>query len=263
LCQILLDSTDFQESIDTRFFRKKYFNTCFDTHGKPKTDFKRYFYKCSAMHYLSLLALTLSCYLSACGQSSSPTDSTNTQAVASEQSDTLQTAYFASGCFWCVEAIYESVNGVKEVESGYSGGHVKHPSYEAVCSGATGHAETVKVYYDPRKISYEQLLLVFFKSHDPTTKNRQGPDSGSQYRSAIFYQTAAEEASAKLMIQQLLKQEVYPSISTEVVPFTAFYKAEAYHQNYECRNPYSSYIQQVSLPRLEKFKQQLPELLKK
>lgn len=177
-------------------------------------------------------------------------------------SDTVKTAYFASGCFWCVEAIYESVTGVYEAESGYCGGKLANPTYEQVCSGRTGHAETVKVTYDPRKIAFEDLVLVFFKSHDPTTLNKQGPDSGSQYRSAIFYQTDEEKRIANTLIDELLKQEVYPNITTEVSKFDLFYIAENYHQNFECRNPYNSYVQAVSLPRLERFKAAMPGLLK-
>lgn len=209
------------------------------------------------LFFLTLLGFALF----ACGQETqtkSKTDKPGNKAL-----DEYAVAYFGSGCFWCVEAIYESVNGVVEVESGYSGGHVPNPTYEEVCTGTTGHAETVKVYYDTTKISYPELLQVFFNSHDPTTLNRQGPDAGTQYRSAIFYQTDEERRMAEAYIQQLLKDHVFPSITTEVTRFTAFYKAEEYHQDFECRNPNSSYIQHVSVPRLKQFQLKMPEMIKK
>jgi peptide-methionine (S)-S-oxide reductase len=199
--------------------------------------------------------------LTACSQSDSIASEPITK-VSNPLSDSLAIAYFGSGCFWCVESIYESVNGVYEVESGYAGGTVKNPTYEQVCSGRTGHAETVKVSYNPKIISYEQLVLVFFSSHDPTTFHQQGPDKGSQYRSVIFYQTPTEKEIAQNMMQQLLAERIFPNITTELVPFQTFYPAESYHQNYECRNPYSSYVQNVSLPRLERFKKAMPQLLK-
>lgn len=177
--------------------------------------------------------------------------------------DKYSVAYFGSGCFWCVEAIYESVNGVVEVESGYAGGHVTNPTYEQVCAGTTGHAETVKVYFDSTQISYAKLVQVFYNSHDPTTANKQGPDRGSQYRSAIFYQTDTERKIAQSAIDSLLKAKVFPVITTEVAPFTAFYKAEEYHQDFECKNPNNGYVRAVSLPRLEQFQLKMPEVIKK
>lgn len=177
--------------------------------------------------------------------------------------DKYSVAYFGSGCFWCVETIYESVNGVVEVESGYAGGHVTNPTYEQVCAGITGHAETVKVYFDSTQISYGKLVQVFYNSHDPTTANKQGPDRGSQYRSAIFYQTDTERKIAQSAIDSLLKAKVFPVITTEVAPFTAFYKAEEYHQDFECKNPNNSYVRAVSLPRLEQFQLKMPEVIKK
>lgn len=177
--------------------------------------------------------------------------------------DKYSVAYFGSGCFWCVEAIYESVDGVVEVESGYAGGHVTNPTYEQVCAGTTGHAETVKVYFDSTQISYAKLVQVFYNSHDPTTANKQGPDRGSQYRSAIFYQTDTERKIAQSAIDSLLKAKVFPVITTELVPFTAFYKAEEYHQDFECKNPNNGYVRAVSLPRLEQFQLKMPEVIKK
>ena len=175
---------------------------------------------------------------------------------------TYQTAYFASGCFWCVEAIYESVDGVVEAESGYSGGKVVNPSYEAVCTGKTGHAETVKIYYDSTKVSYQDLVNVFFQSHDPTTLNKQGPDSGTQYRSAIFYQSAAEKEIAVNVIDSLLKNAVFPKITTEITQFEKFYVAEKYHQNFKSCNPNHPYIQNVTNSRMKKFEEKNRFILK-
>ncbi len=211
-------------------------------------------------HVIFFLIVTL-LSVSACGQNAKNQE-VKTPKTTAELSK-YQVAYFGSGCFWCVEAIYESVKGVAEVESGYSGGHVENPSYEAVCTGTTGHAETVKIYYDSTVISYDELLKVFYDSHDPTTMNRQGPDAGTQYRSAIFYQTNYERDHAKAYVQKLLLEKKFPTITTELVKYTAFYKAEEYHQNFECRNPNNGYVQGVSQPRLEQFKIKAPEMLKK
>lgn len=171
-------------------------------------------------------------------------------------------AYFASGCFWCVEHIYESVKGVDNVVSGYSGGKQENANYKAVSSGRTNHAETVAVYYDSTIIDYQTLLIVFFASHDPTTLNRQGPDSGKHYRSAIFYTNSEEKQMAKTYITNLLKENTFSTITTTLEKFDAFYEAEDYHQDYKENNPSNSYIQCVSVPRFEAFKKQYPELLK-
>jgi peptide-methionine (S)-S-oxide reductase len=171
-------------------------------------------------------------------------------------------AYFASGCFWCVEAVFESVKGVEEAISGYAGGEAKNANYKEVSSGRTDHAEAVAVYYDPEVIDYETLLVVFFASHDPTTKDQQGPDRGRQYRSAIFYTNAQEERLAKNYVRKLLDEKTFHKITSEIVPFEAFYPAEKYHQNYKKKNPNDPYVKGVSNPRLEKFKRKHPELLK-
>ena len=172
-------------------------------------------------------------------------------------------AYFASGCFWCVEAIFESVNGVQEVISGYSGGTEKNPTYEQVSYGRTGHAEAVEVYYDPKVVSFETLVQVFFGSHDPTTLNRQGPDRGAQYRSIAFYQNETEKKIIDTYISGLEQAKAFKSpIVTQVVPLTKFWRAEDYHQNYERNHPENPYVQQVSIPRLNRFKANFPELLK-
>lgn len=181
----------------------------------------------------------------------------------STQLDTLQTAYFASGCFWCVEAIFQSVEGVYEVVSGYSGGKEKNPSYVSVSMGQTGHAETVKIYYDSTKVKYATLVDVFFDSHDPTTKNQQGADRGTQYRSAIFYKNSNEQKIAKEKIANLLSSSTFSKITTEVTAFDTFYLAEEYHQDYEMRNPTNGYVKNVSIPRLNAFKKKRPEVLKK
>lgn len=185
------------------------------------------------------------------------------QKVSQENLDKLSKAYFASGCFWCVEAIYESVEGVGEVVSGYAGGKESTATYERVSSGRTKHAEAVMVYYDPKVVSYETLVKVFFGSHDPTTANAQGPDHGPQYRSAIFYQNETEKTIVRNYIAQLEKEKAYKgSITTELAPFEAFFDAEEYHQDFERRNPNQGYVKAVSVPRLNRFKAKFPELLK-
>lgn len=173
-------------------------------------------------------------------------------------------AYFASGCFWCVEAIFESVEGVAEVVSGYSGGSAENANYKAVSAGITKHAEAVEVYYDADVVSYETLLVVFFGSHDPTTLNQQGPDKGAQYRSAIFYQNDNEKMASSKYMEELKSTKAFDGeITTELVPLTVFYAAEDYHQDFERRNPNQGYVRAVSIPRLKKFQKKFPELLKK
>lgn len=170
-------------------------------------------------------------------------------------------AYFASGCFWCVEAVYESVKGVEEVISGYSGGHTKNPTYEASNTGRTGHAEAVEVIYDPEVVSFATLVDVYFGSQNPTQVNGQGPDNGSQYRSIIFYQNAEQKKIIEAKKTALAKQ-LNAKVAAEVYPFQKFWEAEAYHQNYERLHPNQSYIRNVSVPRLNRFKAKFPELLK-
>lgn len=175
----------------------------------------------------------------------------------------LKKAYFASGCFWCVEAIFESVKGVSEAYSGYAGGVTKNPNYNQIGTGRTGHAEAVEVLYDPDVVSFGTLLQVFFGSHDPTTPNRQGPDYGSQYRSIAFYTSEQEREYIQNYIAQLTDQQIFKAdIVTEVKPLETFYYAEEYHQDYEKRNPDNPYVQKVSIPRLKKFQRRYPELLK-
>ena len=174
----------------------------------------------------------------------------------------MKEAYFASGCFWCVESIYESLIGVDKVESGYSGGSTKNPTYYTVLTGKTGHAEAIKVYYDSEKISFDELVKVFFGSHDPTTLNRQGPDRGTHYRSIAFYSNENEKKIINEEIKRLLKNKTYPKIVTEVKKFDVFYIAEDYHQDYKEKNPNNAYIWNVSVPRINKFKSKFSELLK-
>ena len=177
-------------------------------------------------------------------------------------SQDMKEAYFASGCFWCVESIYESLIGVSEVESGYSGGSTKNPTYYTVLTGLTGHAESIKVYYDAEQISFKELVKVFFGSHDPTTLNRQGPDRGTHYRSIAFYSNDDEKKIINDEIDRLLKNKTYPKIVTEVKKFEKFYLAEDYHQDYKEKNPNNAYIWNVSVPRINKFKSKYSDLLK-
>ena len=213
--------------------------------------------------------LTFSIFLSfflACSNAQDDMEKGNHAEMKKEQKDLSKDskAYFASGCFWCVEAIFESVEGVNEAVSGYAGGDTKNPTYEQVSSGRLRHAEAVEVYYNQDEVSYETLLKVFFGSHDPTTLNQQGPDRGPQYRSMIFYQNSAEQKAAQDYIAQLRKDKVFDgTITTEVVPLSQFWKAEEYHQDFERNNPNQGYVKAVSIPRLKKFQAKYPELLKK
>src|ERR1700722_12977862 len=173
-----------------------------------------------------------------------------------------QTAVFAGGCFWGVQAVFEHVKGIRSATSGYAGGFVKNPSYEAVSTGLTGHAETVSVVYDPSKITYGQLLMVYFSvAHDPTQLNRQGPDTGSQYRSAIFYASDEQKRITEDYIAQVKSAAIYSHpIVTKVVPFEAFYPAEYYHQDYLKKNPGNPYIVFNDLPKLKRLQKEFPAL---
>lgn len=187
-------------------------------------------------------------------------DVTENQTISEEN---LSVAYFASGCFWCVEAVFQSVKGVKDAVSGYSGGEVSNPTYQQVSSGQLKHAEAVKVLYDPDVVDFKTLVDVFFGSHDPTTLNRQGPDAGPQYRSIAFYQNQKEKDLIEMYIQSANESQTFGSdIVTEVVPFEKFWKAEEYHQEYERLHPENPYVQNVSIPRLNRFKKKFPHLLK-
>lgn len=208
---------------------------------------------------LSFALLTTSCNSKTKGTTSSTTTVMNTQ----QDLSIYETAYFASGCFWCVEAVFESVKGVKEVVSGYSGGKEKNPTYEQVSYGKTTHAEAVKVYYDPKVISFQTLVQVYFGSHDPTTVNGQGPDMGKHYRSIAFYKNDSEKKTIEDYMVKLKADKVYSKpLATEVMKFDIFYDAEDYHQDYEKNNPNNGYIKNVSVPRLKRFQSKYPELLK-
>ena len=191
------------------------------------------------------------------------TDKKQTQQKATYiAKENTKVAYFASGCFWCVEAIFESVTGVEEAISGYAGGHTKNPTYQTIGTGKTGHSETVAVYYNPKKISFKTLVDVYYGSHNPTTVNGQSPDYGSQYRSIAFYQNNIEKNIINDKIAKLNKEVYNGKIATEVAKFTKFYKAEEYHQDFEKRNPNQGYVKAVSVPRLNRFKKKFPQLLK-
>lgn len=190
-------------------------------------------------------------------------DSKETTTIYKPLNQELKTAYFASGCFWCVEAIFESVEGVEEAVSGYAGGFTDNPTYQSIGTGRTGHAEAVAVYYNPQIVSFKTLVEVFFGSHDPTTKNGQHPDYGTQYRSIAFYTNDSEKEIIKKFIKNLNDSYYKGKIVTEVTELTRFYQAEDYHQNYEKLNPNNPYVQNVSVPRLNRFKKKFPQLLKK
>ena len=185
----------------------------------------------------------------------------NAKAIEVPLQDGLAKAYFASGCFWCVEAVYESVNGVTEVINGYAGGYTENPTYQLSNTGRTGHAEAVEVLYDPTIVSFSTLLEVYFGSQDVTQIDGQGPDNGSQYRSIIFYQNQDQKDAIINKIKQLTK-ELNVNIAAEVYPFLKFWKGEDYHQNYERLHPNNSYIRNISIPRLRKFQRKFKHLLK-
>lgn len=179
------------------------------------------------------------------------------------QNQKREIATLGAGCFWCVEAIFERLEGVSRVESGYSGGQVKNPSYKAVCGGETGHAEVVHMEYDPEIISFAKLLEIFFKTHDPTTLNRQGADAGTQYRSVVFYHSKEQEETTRSLITDLDKAGIWNNpIVTTLEAFSEFYSAEQYHQEYFENNPNQGYCRLVIQPKLEKFEKVFSEYLK-
>jgi peptide-methionine (S)-S-oxide reductase len=184
---------------------------------------------------------------------------TSSQNTTSEQ----DTATFANGCFWCTEAIFQSLKGVQKVTSGYTGGHVVDPTYKEVCTGTTGHAECIQIIFDPKKISFDELLEVFWQTHDPTTLNRQGNDEGPQYRSAVFYHDAQQQEKALKYKEALDKSGAFDQpIVTEISPFTTFYKAEDYHQDYYKNNGNMPYCYFVIRPKMEKFQKVFKDKLK-
>jgi peptide-methionine (S)-S-oxide reductase len=176
----------------------------------------------------------------------------------------LETATLAAGCFWCVEAVFDELQGVEDVVSGYSGGHLKNPTYKQVCSETTGHAEVVQIQFDPQVISFADVLRVFFTVHDPTTLNRQGNDVGESYRSAIFFHSPEQEKTAREVIAQVEAEHLYSRpIVTEVTAFSNFYPAEDYHQQYFAQNPTQGYCSFVVAPKVAKFRKQYVQQLKK
>ncbi|WP_188457824.1 peptide-methionine (S)-S-oxide reductase MsrA [Psychroflexus planctonicus] len=207
-----------------------------------------------------LLSLSFVCFSCAEAQISQPNlKKQDVEPVEVPMQNGLAKAYFASGCFWCVEAVYESVYGVKESISGYAGGHTQNPTYEASNTGTTGHAEAVEIIYNPEKVSFKTLVDVYFGSQNIEQVNGQGPDKGSQYRSIIFYQNEEQKQIILDKIEALSK--TYSPVAAEVMPFEKFWVAEDYHQDYKKHHPNNSYIQNVSNPRLKAFKQKFPELL--
>jgi peptide-methionine (S)-S-oxide reductase len=182
----------------------------------------------------------------------------------SSRSPGKEIATLAGGCFWCIEAVFDELKGVESVESGYSGGTVANPSYRLVCTDTTGHAETARITFDPKVISFKQILEVFFTVHDPTTLNRQGADVGTQYRSAIFYQNEEQKKIAEQVIREITDAKLWDApIVTEVTPFKNFYIAEDYHQEYFANNPNQGYCRVVIAPKVAKFRQHYREMLKK
>lgn len=203
--------------------------------------------------------------LPACSQpQQGSSTSANHQTTDHQDLTGFSRAYFASGCFWCVEAVFESVKGVEEAISGYAGGSEANPTYQQVSRAATGHAEAVEVFYDETIIDFQTLVKVYYGSHDPTTRNRQGPDRGPQYRSIAFYQSEEEKQIILAYINSLYASGEYEAgeIVTEVEKLETFWPAEDYHQNYERNNPNNPYVRSVSIPRLKRFQKQYPDLLK-
>lgn len=216
-------------------------------------------------YLMPYICLLLACNLQACAQSDkSDTKKTKMEINTLGAIPGVATATFGNGCFWCTEAVFESLEGVYGAVSGYSGGSVANPSYDMVCTGRTGHAEVVRVFYDPEKITYAELLQAFFRSHDPTTLNRQGADVGTQYRSVIFYHDDVQKQLAEAIIKELDAAGAYPDpIVTEVTRAAEFYPAEDYHQSYFEKNPNQAYCAAVIAPKLDKFRKVFRDKLKK
>lgn len=212
------------------------------------------------IRHATLLVVSLVTMLSCNGKPNTTETTSGAKPAISAGADT---AIFASGCFWCTEAVFERVKGVEDVVSGYSGGPEKNPTYSEVSAGRTEHAEAVRVIYDPEVVSYHELVEMFFASHDPTQLNRQGPDVGKQYRSAIFYRNNEEKQTAEEVMKELDASGKYKRpIVTEITPFTAFYEAEDYHQNYYELHPDQPYVSSVSRPKVEKFMKEYKHKLK-
>ena len=222
-----------------------------------------------ALAYFSIAVLSILAVQTGCKNQPAKTDreaeksaQQNIQPVQVPIENGLAKAYFASGCFWCVEAVYESVDGVKEAISGYSGGHTENPTYDSSNTGTTGHAEAVEVIYDPSVVSFSELLDVYFVTQNVTQVNGQGPDMGSQYRSIVFYQNEDQKKVIDSKIAAINKELGDKEVAAEVLPFEKFWIGEDYHQNFERRNPDHPYVQRWSIPRLERLKKYLPDLVK-
>ncbi len=214
-------------------------------------------YTFNKISFLLILLISLACSAQNSNSKSSRMES------SSNSNDSLETITLGAGCFWCVEAVFDQLKGVESVQSGYSGGKVKNPSYKEVCSGLTGHAEVCQVTYNPSVISLTELLEVFFSTHNPTTLNRQGADVGTQYRSAIFYHNEAQKEISEKIIAQLNEDKVFPDpIVTEVTAYTNFYPAEDYHNDYYELNGSQPYCRAVIKPKLDKFKKTFEDKLK-
>jgi peptide-methionine (S)-S-oxide reductase len=209
-----------------------------------------------------LLSLQASCQSNTKNKQAESTAQKEQTPLQVKSEDGYERAYFASGCFWCVEAVYESVKGVKESISGYSGGHTNNPTYEDSNTGRTGHAEAVEIIYDSKVVSFNDLVDVYFGSQNITQVNGQGPDHGSQYRSIIFYQNAEQKEIIDTKITDLEKELGVGRVAAQVLPFQKFWVAEAYHQDFERLNPDHGYIRNVSVPRLKRFQKKFPQLLK-
>ena len=221
--------------------------------------------KCWVLWSLGVLFIIQGCAFSAQGEEmvyEVEKDRSNKEIMDSMKG--LDTATFGGGCFWCTEAIFQSIEGVQRVVSGYSGGRSENPSYEEICSGMTGHAEVIQIVFDPSVIRYEKLLEVFFETHDPTTLNQQGADKGTQYRSVVFYHSEDQKLATESVVKQLEEEEIWPNpIVTEISPIMTFFKAESYHQDYYRLNARSNgYCQIVINPKLSKFRQVFSDILK-
>lgn len=211
---------------------------------------------------IRLLLLALALLATACGEGKTLAPR-QTPATPMSSPAQLETATFGGGCFWCTEAIFLQVEGVHRVVSGYSGGTAKNPTYKEVCTGATGHAEVIQIHYDPAAVRFETLLEIFFKTHDPTTLNRQGADEGTQYRSVVFYHSEEQARITREVIADLTKAQVWPDpIVTQVEAFSVFYPAEDYHQNYYNQNTEQGYCRAVITPKVEKFRKVFADRLK-
>jgi peptide-methionine (S)-S-oxide reductase len=244
-----------------------YYFELYTTNNKPK--YKDTLKKSMKQYILLFAAAILMVSQASC---QSKKDTTKQEALVKAQQSKIpiqvapvngmERAYFASGCFWCVEAVYESLNGVKESISGYSGGHTQNPTYASSNTGKTGHAEAVEIIYNPKQITFSDLVDVYFGSQNISQVNGQGPDRGSQYRSIIFYQNQVQKDIIIRKITTLEKELGAGNVAAQVLPFEKFWKGEGYHQNYERLNPGNRYIQNVSIPRLKKFQGKFPALLK-